>query len=89
MRLSSAAPKAINIRIRAERRAGQIEKTREKTKRSGANQDQDRSRGETDPQTLADLGVSKSQSSRWQKLAPLGSASGSRRASRSCSQKHR
>ena len=37
MRLSSAAPKAINIRIRAERRAGQIEKTREKTKRSGAN----------------------------------------------------
>ncbi len=61
--------RATAIRLRAERRAGQLIKEMEKAKPRGSNQYEERSRGETDPPTLSDLGVSKTQSLRWQKLA--------------------
>jgi hypothetical protein len=66
-----AERKAIEIRMRAERRLGQMLKEMEKAKPSGANQHKDRSHDETDPQTLSDLGISKTQSSRWQQMAEM------------------
>jgi hypothetical protein len=53
------------------RKAGQILSETEKAKPSGANQHQDRLHDVTDPPTLNDLGVSKKQSSDWQKLADI------------------
>ena len=55
----------------AERRAGEILGDMEKAKPSGANQYEDRSHDVTDPPTLADLGLSKMQSSRWQTIAAM------------------
>lgn len=60
--------RAIEIRIRAERRCGELLKETEKAKPEIAVQ---RSRGTTDARTLSDLGISKDQSSRWQKLADI------------------
>jgi len=40
-------------------------------KPSGSNQHKDRSQGDTDPPTLADIGISKTLSSRSQKIAEL------------------
>ena len=63
---------ATEIRMRAERRAGELlVEMRERGERRDHSQ---RSRGETSdalPPKLADLGVTKTQSSRWQKLAAL------------------
>jgi len=60
--------RAIEIRIRAERRCGELLAESEKAKPENAVQ---RSRGTTDARTLADLGISKGQSSGWQKLAKV------------------
>lgn len=68
-----AERKACEIRIRAERRAGEILRDMEKAKgvlRRG--QELPRSHNETTerPKTLSDLGINKTQSSRYQALAP-------------------
>jgi N6-adenosine-specific RNA methylase IME4 len=67
---------ATEIRMRAERRAGELLRDMEKNKgaRGGGQKDAPRGRvvrpRDTTP-TLSDLSVSKTQSSRWQKLAAL------------------
>jgi hypothetical protein len=64
---------ATEIRLRAERRAGQLLKEMEKNtgaRGSGSNQHKVRSHDATAPK-LSDLGINKSQSSRWQKLADI------------------
>jgi hypothetical protein len=64
---------ATEIRLRAERRAGQLLKEMEKnagSRGSGSNQHKVRSHDATAPK-LSDLGINKSQSSRWQKLADI------------------
>jgi hypothetical protein len=69
---------ATEIRMRAERRAGELLREMEKNKGSrgtGSNQHQVRSLAETAPPKLSDLGVTKTQSSRWQKLAALDAES--------------
>lgn len=69
-----AEKKACEIRLRAERRCGQLLKEREMAKGaqgSGSNQHEVRSQLATAPETLSDLGISKTQSSRWQKLAAI------------------
>jgi hypothetical protein len=63
--------RAIEIRIRAERRCGELLAEMDKAKPPGSNQHELRSHDATDPPTLADLGISKDQSSRWQKLAAV------------------
>ena len=65
---------ATEIRMRAERRAGEllIEMAKNKgAQGSGSNQHQVRSRQETAPPKLSDLGITKTQSSRWQQYAAL------------------
>lgn len=59
------------IRLRAERKAGQLLTGMEKAKAAGSNQHKERSRDDTAPPTLAEIGVSKSQSSKWQQLAAV------------------
>ena len=64
---------ATEIRMRAERRAGELLRDLEKNKGargSGSNQHELRSHDATTPR-LADLGLNKSQSSRWQQLAGI------------------
>jgi len=63
-----AERRACEIRLRAERKAGALDKKREKAKASGANQHQERFRDGTSPPTLRDLGVSKRQVHDWRKL---------------------
>jgi len=64
---------ACEIRLRAERRAGQLLKVMDKAKAapgnqySGPVQQDDRST----PATLDDIGITKNQSSQWQKLADV------------------
>jgi N6-adenosine-specific RNA methylase IME4 len=65
---------ATEIRLRAERRAGELLRDTAKATASGSNQHQQRSRSATDPPKLADLKINKTQSSRWQRLADLDSA---------------
>jgi hypothetical protein len=70
---TEAERQACEIRLRAERRCGQLLKETEKAKGAqgtGSNQYQVRSIGTTAP-TLSDRGISKDQSSRWQKLADV------------------
>lgn len=66
---------ATEIKVRAERRAGQMLAEMPKAvgaKGSGSNQHEVRSHDVTAPNTtLADLGVTKNESSRWQKLAAV------------------
>jgi hypothetical protein len=70
-----AERQACEIRLRAERRCGQLLREREMAKGAQGNPGGQgaaivRSHGET-AQTLADLGLSKTQSSRFQKLADI------------------
>lgn len=63
---------ATEIKVRAERRAGQMladMPKNEGAKGLGSNQHEVRSHDSTAPKTLAEIGISKNESSRWQKLA--------------------
>lgn len=62
-----AERRACDIRLRAERKAGQILRNMEKAKGGKPNRRGDRSGNKT----LKQLGVSKDQSKRWQKLAEV------------------
>ena len=66
-----AERRAVDIRLRAERKAGSLLAESEKARPPGSNQHQLRSSRPTDPPTLRDLGVSKQQSSDWQRLADI------------------
>lgn len=70
-----AERQACEIRLRAERKAGELLRERDKAKGargSGSNQHEVRSHHPTAP-PLSDLGISKQQSSDWQKLAAVPS----------------
>jgi hypothetical protein len=73
-----AERKVTEIRLRAERRCGQLLRERDKAKGAtepGTNRGLTRSHDETaSPKTLSDLRISKAQSSRWQKLANIPKA---------------
>jgi hypothetical protein len=60
---------AVEIRLRAERRAGELVKQMEKAKGRQSKNPSTGTRGS--PKTLAELGVSYDQSSKWQKLADI------------------
>lgn len=64
-----AETKACEIRLRAERRCGQLLRERAMAKPGPA--PEDRSQRASDPPPLSDLGISHTQSSRWQKLAAI------------------
>jgi hypothetical protein len=69
-----AEGKACEIRLRAERRVGQLLKETQKAKgasESGTNRGTTRSQTATASKKLDDIGISKDQSSRWQKLAAI------------------
>ena len=55
--------------LRAERKAGQLLKQMEKAKGGGTGQKKEWSRQATASPTLAEIGITKKQSSAWQKLA--------------------
>ena len=68
---------ATEIKVRAERRAGQMLAEMPKNagaKGTGSNQHEVRSHDVTAPKTLADIGITKNESSRWQKLAAVSDA---------------
>jgi|SRR5215831_7598910 len=75
-RINPRSGRSSEIRVRAERRWGQLYGASEKAKASGSNQHQERSRETTSPLKLDDMGVSKDQSSNLP-LAP-GSCDGGR-----------
>ncbi len=63
---------AVELRVRAERKTGQILQVSDKAKRGpdkGTRQRSQRTTSET--QDLASLGITKDQSSKWQKLADV------------------
>lgn len=69
-----AERQAAEIRIRAEVNAGGLLAGSDKAKSSKGNQyteELDRSCRATGPKTLSDMGVSKDQSSKWQKMAAI------------------
>lgn len=59
------------IKLRAERKAGEMLAASPKAVPSGSNQHQDVSRDLTHPPRLADIGISRDQSSRWQAVAQI------------------
>ncbi|MYF06691.1 MAG: hypothetical protein F4092_00580 [Rhodospirillaceae bacterium] len=63
--------RACEIRLRAERKAGQLLKDMEKAARGPDANGQGSQRATAETPTLSDMGVSKDQSSRWQKLADV------------------
>jgi hypothetical protein len=69
-----AERRACEIRLRAERKAGKLLKEMEKAKRGPDKKSGQRSQRGTSDQTLADLGVTRKQSSQWQKLADVPAA---------------
>ncbi len=77
-RNTDAEHKACAVRLRAERRAGEMLAGMEKNRGAegvGSNQYEVRFRDETAPApTLADMGITKGQSSRWQQLASVPEA---------------
>jgi hypothetical protein len=64
-----AERQACEIRLRAERKCGELLREREKAKRGPDKDTGQRSQRSTSVETLADLGITKDQSSQWQKLA--------------------
>lgn len=69
---TEAERRACEIRLRAERKAGQLLAEKDKAVSPGWNQYKGRSDDTTDqPATLRDLGISKQQSSDWQRLAAV------------------
>lgn len=69
-----AESRACQIRLRAERKVGELLRGREKAKgaaEAGTNRGTTRSDDPTASQTLRDLGISKQQSSNWQRLADV------------------
>lgn len=71
-RNTEAETKACEIRLRAERRCGQLLAESEKAKRGpDKHTGQASQRDRSDQKTLSDLGISYTQSSRWQKLAAI------------------
>lgn len=68
---TEAERRACEVRLRAERKAGQLLAKMEKARPRGSNQHKvkDRSPDATGP--LLDLGISKNQSSNWQKLGAI------------------
>ena len=70
---TDAERKAIEIRLRAERKVGQLLARTEKAKRGPDKATGQRSQRTTsdDAPTLADLGITKDQSSQWQKLGAM------------------
>lgn len=72
---TEAELKACEIRLRAERRAGQLLSEMEKARGGGTGANQHRAAGDIrEPAaetTLADMGISKKQSSNWQRLAAV------------------
>ena len=75
---TDAERRAADIRIRAERKAGQLLSVMNKAKGGGDTKSDQSDHpylgdtgGEPDPPTLKELGISRVQSSRWQKLGAL------------------
>jgi hypothetical protein len=68
---TEAETRACEIRLRAERRAGQMLAEMEKAKGGRPAENPSRSVTGFPKQTLDDLGISRPQSSRWQKLASI------------------
>ena len=66
--------RAIEIRIRAERRCGELLAEMEKAKRGPDERGQGSQRATAETRALSDLGISKTQASRWQKLAAVPEA---------------
>jgi hypothetical protein len=73
-RNKEAEEQARNIRLRGERKGGELLADMEKAASPGWNQHRGRSDDTTDHKTLSDLGISKQQSSDWQKLAAIPEA---------------
>ncbi len=63
--------RACESRLRAERKAGQLLKKMEKKNKGGGNKRQRSTGGTSDTPTLSDHGISKDQSSDWQKLGEV------------------
>ena len=63
---------ACEIRLRAQRKCGELLRDRDKAKRGPSTETgQGSQRARSDAQPLAELGISHDQSSRWQKLAAV------------------
>lgn len=68
---TEAERQAIEIRLRAERKCGELLSGREMASPRGSNQYQEVSRDPTHPQPLSDLNISRDQSSQWKRLAAI------------------
>jgi hypothetical protein len=69
---TEAERRACEIRLRAERKAGQLLAKMDKAKGGGDRKSDHRSHGATGDQlTLDDIGISKKQSADWQKLGAI------------------
>jgi hypothetical protein len=71
MRVKARLHDATEIKVRAERKAGQLLDDTKKNKQRQSGHGDQKSGSQNATPTLAELGVSKDQSSRWQKLASM------------------